>query len=142
MAPAWKPNVVVALHACDTATDDAVDRALSWNSEVIMLAPCCHHHIQQQLNSSTNPVWESTLTQPILRERMGDVLTDSLRVAYLQSCGYRTDAVQFVSAEHSVKNIMIRARRDTRVDTERATAAFNSLRDHWGVSPYLDREDR
>lgn len=108
--PPQPPDVVVALHACDTATDDALAQGLRWGSRLIVTAPCCQHYLQAQLAQQDTPVSFSALMRyGILFERMGDLLTDALRAAYLRVWGYRTEVIQFVSSEHSAKNLMIRA---------------------------------
>ena len=103
------PNVVLALHACDTATDDALAQGLQWASKLIVCAPCCQHELQEQMSHIPMP---STLLpifhDGILFERMGDILTDTFRANILRILGYRTDVTQFVPIEHTAKNLMIR----------------------------------
>ena len=135
----WRPQVVVALHACDTATDDAAARAITDSAEIILLAPCCHHHLQRQLKARPHEGSAAALLRPgILRERFGDVLTDALRTALIASQGYRTDVVQFVAPEHTAKNVMIRAWRDPTVDRAAQRRDYDRLRDEWQVEPYLE----
>ena len=108
-APDVSPEVVLALHACDTATDDAIAQGIKWRSKLIVTAPCCHHELQEQLHSQSFPVpFKPVARYGILGERW-KILTDTFRALILRIMGYRTDVVQFVSSEHTAKNLMIRA---------------------------------
>ena len=106
------PEVVLALHACDTATDDALARAVGWDARLVLAAPCCHHDIAAQLRRSPTPAPYSVLTRDgILRERLADTLTDALRASLLRLHGYRVDVVEFVGSEHTPRNTLLRALR-------------------------------
>ena len=137
--PAEEPDIVLALHACDTATDEALGRAIRWRSKLIFSAPCCHHHLQAQLSQATMPeLFRPVLRHGIMRERLGDLLTDSFRAHILRLLGYRTDVVEFVAVEHTPKNLMIRA---VLMDTPPPLALVNeyiALKTYWGVTPYLE----
>jgi SAM-dependent methyltransferase len=131
------PDLVLALHACDTATDDALARAVAWQSTWVLAAPCCQHHLQAQIEPAAAPAeYEPLLRHGIVRERLGDLLTDSLRAEILRAHGYRTDVIEFVSTEHTGKNLMIRAVRTGRAD-EAAAAAAEQLAGLWQVEPAL-----
>lgn len=137
--PATPPDVVVALHACDTATDEALAQGIGWQSHLIVTAPCCQHHLQAQLcNLPTptpfRPVWQDG----ILSERMGDVLTDTFRAELLRTLGYKTDVVQFVSDAHTPKNLMIRAVKGDGAGSAKAARDYQQLKAYWGVTPYLE----
>jgi hypothetical protein len=135
--PPERPDLVLALHACDTATDDALARAVEWRSRYVLAAPCCQHDLQAQIdNAGAPPGYGPLLRHGIVRERLGDLLTDSLRAELLRAHGYRTDVIEFVSTEHTAKNLMIRAVRTARPDPEAATAA-ERLAALWGVTPAL-----
>ena len=109
-APATPPDVVLALHACDTATDDALARAIEWGTPVILAAPCCHHDIAAQLRRTPTPAPYAMLTRHgILRERFADTLTDGLRASLLRLEGYRVDVMQFVGSQHTPRNTLLRA---------------------------------
>jgi hypothetical protein len=141
-SPPRPPDLVLALHACDTATDDAIARAIGWGSRYLLSVPCCHHDLQQQLRSRDRE--DATALKPVYRygvlaERLGDVLTDTLRALILRVCGYRCDVVQFVSPEHTAKNLMIRATRTGRAGDPVAIEEYVRLRDFLGVTPYLER---
>jgi SAM-dependent methyltransferase len=131
------PDLVLALHACDTATDDALARAVGWRARYVLAAPCCQHDLQAQLDGRAGPEeLRPLLRDGIVRERLGDLLTDSLRAELLRAHGYRTDVIEFVSTEHTAKNLMIRAVRTGRVDRD-AAAAAERLAAAWDVTPAL-----
>ena len=103
-------DVAIALHACDTATDDAIAWAVKADAKLMMIAPCCHHDIQSQLTQSPEP-WSLITRHGIMRERLADLLTDSLRIQILKLRGYRVEAIEFIGGEHTPRNLMIRASR-------------------------------
>jgi SAM-dependent methyltransferase len=136
--PAVQPDVVIALHACDTATDDAIARGIQWNSDVIITAPCCQHHLQAQLERQTPPApFRSMIRQPALRERFGDMLTDTLRALVLRRMGYATDIIEFIATEHTPKNLMIRSVKGSSRDSQ-AADEYAALKSLWNVTPYLE----
>jgi SAM-dependent methyltransferase len=131
------PDVVLALHACDTATDDALARALEWEASLVLAAPCCHHDIASQLRTTDVPEPYAMLTRyGILRERFADTLTDALRASLLRREGYRVDVVEFVESAHTPRNTLLRA---TRTGARNADAAseYDALLAAWGVHPKL-----
>ena len=131
------PDLVLALHACDTATDQALARAVRWNAQWVLAAPCCHHDIAAQLKGHPAPAPYGEITrQPILRERFADVLTDSLRASLLRIHGYKVDVVEFVDSAHTPRNLLLRARR-TGVTGPRDE--YDALTAQWGVTPALAR---
>jgi SAM-dependent methyltransferase len=132
------PDLVVALHACDTATDDALARAVRWRAPVILAAPCCHHDIQRQLARAVTPEPYRLVTRhAILRERFADVLTDALRAAVLRIAGYRVEVIEFVDSAHTPRNALIRAVRTDAPPSTATVAAYRSLIEAWGVEPRL-----
>jgi SAM-dependent methyltransferase len=134
------PQVVIALHACDTATDDALARAVEWEAPLIVVSPCCHHDVQRQMNVASAPAdYASIVRSGMLKERLGDVLTDSLRCDLLGLVGYQTEVIEFISLEHTAKNLLIRARRTGRAPSEQQAASYTALRDQWHIDPYLQR---
>lgn len=135
------PDVVVALHACDTATDDAIAKGLGWGSRVIICAPCCQHDLQVQMAQASLPEsMVAVLGHGILFERMGDILTDTFRAATLRIMGYRTDVTQFVPIEHTAKNLMIRAVKISAPGKNpRWVEEYRKLKDQWRVTPYLEK---
>ncbi|NDJ85876.1 MAG: SAM-dependent methyltransferase [Chloroflexi bacterium] len=136
--PDTSPDIVLALHACDTATDEALAQAVQWGSHLIVSAPCCHHHLQVQLQQRSVTPFEPILRHGILKERLGDVLTDALRAAILRVMGYQTQVIEFVSSEHTAKNVMIRAVNTAQPGEQRFVQEYLQLRDFWGVRPYLE----
>ena len=137
--PPTPPDMVLALHACDTATDDAIAQGLQWNSRLIICAPCCQHELQSQMSKMELPEALSSVFQDgIFFERMGDILTDTFRATILRMKGYRTDVTQFVPIEHTAKNLMIRAVK-TSQPVERWQEQYRNLKSFWGVTPYLEK---
>ncbi|MDT5034559.1 MAG: hypothetical protein QOC94_4730 [Actinoplanes sp.] len=131
------PDLVLALHACDTATDQALARAVGWNARWVLAAPCCHHDIAAQLKVHPAPYPYGEITrQPILRERFADVLTDSLRAALLRTRGYKVEVVEFVASQHTPRNLLLRARfSGVRADR----AEYEALTSQWSVQPALEK---
>ncbi len=134
--PQELPDIVLALHACDTATDEAIYQGIVSQSRLIMCAPCCHHHLNQQLHAARpfTPIFQDG----ILKQRLSDILTDTFRALVLRIMGYKTDVVEFVSPEHTDKNLMIRAVRRTQRDKARYIQEYLDLKKYWGVTPYLE----
>jgi SAM-dependent methyltransferase len=135
--PLTPPDVVVALHACDTATDDALALGIRQGAGLIVAAPCCHHHLHRQLKAAPAP-FGPVLRQGILKKRMADILTDSFRALLLRMAGYKTDVIEFVAAEHTDRNLMIRAVKRGAAGDPQAEAEYQALKAFWGVTPYLE----
>jgi SAM-dependent methyltransferase len=137
--PEAPPDLVVSLHACDTATDDALARAVAWGARWILAVPCCHHHLQAQLRRTAFPADVRLLRQHgILFERMGDLLTDGFRAALLRLCGYEAEVYEFVEPEASAKNVMLRARRRGASRPLPVREAYEEMKAAWRVEPYLE----
>jgi Methyltransferase domain len=105
--PAVKSDIIVALHACDTATDEAIAKAISSEAEIIILAPCCHKYVRRQIKIPQN--LNSIFKHGIIEEHVSSFVTDGLRALMLGAYGYKTKVFEFISSEHTVKNIMITA---------------------------------
>jgi hypothetical protein len=137
--PGGPVDVVLALHACDTATDDALAQAVHWSAPVVLASPCCHHDLQRQISAGRAPSpYGLVARHAILRERFGDLLTDAVRAALLRRVGYRVEVVQFVSAEYTPRNTMIRAVRSEGAQADPAAdAEYDALVADWGVTPHL-----
>ncbi len=133
------PEVVLALHACDTATDDALARAVAWGSPVVLAAPCCHHDVAAQLRAAPTPSPYGALTRHgILRERLADTMTDAVRASLMGLEGYRVEVVEFVGSEHTPRNTLLRAvRTGARVEAGPAVGEYVDLVRTWGVRPRL-----
>jgi Methyltransferase domain len=138
-APGVRPDVVLALHACDTATDDALARALEWETPLVLAAPCCHHDIAAQLRKAPTPAPYAALTRHgILRERFADTLTDGLRASLLRLEGYRVDVMQFVGSRHTPRNTLLRGVRTGSPASGGSTRReYDELVAAWGVRPRL-----
>jgi len=104
--PEAAPDMVLSLHACDLATDEAIARGILWRSRVILAAPCCQHELHKKLDA---PGLRAVLRHGVLRERLADIVTDAVRALVLRIMGYRTQVIEFVSPDSTTKNLMIRA---------------------------------
>ena len=101
-----KVDMVVTLHACDTATDYALAKAVGWDAKVILSVPCCQHELNRQIR---NEILEPVLRYGLLKERMAALITDGLRAQYLEREGYEAQILEFIDMEHTPKNILVRA---------------------------------
>ena len=99
-------DMVVTLHACDTATDFALDKAVGWNAKVILSVPCCQHELNGQIK---NDILAPIFKYGLIKERMAALITDAMRAEYLESKGYDVQILEFIDMEHTPKNILIRA---------------------------------
>ncbi len=99
-------DMVISLHACDTATDAALAQAVRWGSKVIMAVPCCQHEINAQMKSRNVAAMQR---YGIIQERLASLITDTARAELLSFCGYRTQIVEFIDMEHTPKNLLIRS---------------------------------
>jgi hypothetical protein len=100
-------DALIALHACDTATDEAIRRGIEMGAKLIIVAPCCHKQVRPQL-AKPEPL-APVLKHGIMAERMAEWATDGLRALHLEAAGYRTKLFEFVSSEHTPKNLMLAA---------------------------------
>ncbi|MDQ1287546.1 MAG: hypothetical protein QG622_1111 [Actinomycetota bacterium] len=136
-------DVVLALHACDTATDDALAVAVTRRAPVVLAAPCCHHDVQRQLaarkaeGQGPPPPYGALTRHPILRERFADVLTDAVRAGILRLAGYRVDVVEFVDSRHTPRNALIRAEWTGARPDDVLRAEYDDLVTAWGIRPRL-----
>lgn len=129
-------DIAIALHACDTATDDAIAWALNRNVALTLFAPCCHHDIQAQMKVTPEP-WSLITRHGIMRERLGDLITDSLRIQLMKLHGYRVDAIEFIGGEHTPRNLMIRAVMTGAIAEKEEVERYQSMISLWGVTPVL-----
>ena len=132
------PDMVTSLHACDTATDEALARGVEWGSRYIVSAPCCQHELQKAIGPQTDAAFAGVLRHGILRERLCDILTDSFRAMILRVLGYRTQVVEFVSPDATARNILLRAESGARGGQSGAVSDYLNLRDYWHVTPWLE----
>jgi SAM-dependent methyltransferase len=144
--PEDAPDLVIALHACDTATDEAIAQAIRWQARMLVCAPCCHHDLNQQIGADSGTqtegraeVFRPVLRQGILKQRMADILTDTFRALALRIMGYRTDVIEFVASEHTAKNLMIRAVRAVEPGERQFVREYNDLKRFWSVTPHIEK---
>lgn len=130
-------DLLVSLHACDTATDEAIAAGVRLGAEAIVVVPCCHHELAAQIAAGGK---DALLRHGLLLGRQADLVTDALRAAALEQVGYRVDVIEFISAEHTAKNVMLRAERTPSAErAERAAGEYRELRDRFGVDPAIGR---
>ncbi len=131
-------DMVVTLHACDTATDFALINAVKWRSRVILSVPCCQHELFSQID---NAVSQPMLKHGIIKDKFTELLTDGLRGLKLEAAGYDVNMIEFTSMEHTSKNIMIKAvMSDNASDTamKKANDEYEALKAFYNVSPTID----
>ncbi|MBR4020182.1 MAG: SAM-dependent methyltransferase [Firmicutes bacterium] len=132
-------DMVVTLHACDTATDYALINAVSWNTQVILSVPCCQHELFSQIH---NDIHQPMLKYGILKDRLTEYLTDGLRGLKLEARGYDVAMIEFTSLEHTARNIMIKAIKTGSPDSAKAAKAqaqYEALRDFYQVKPTIEK---
>jgi len=137
-ATAGNVDMVVTLHACDTATDAAIEKALQWNAEVILSVPCCQHELFKQISSvALNPL----LKHGILKERFSALATDAARAQILEIMGYQTQVLEFIDLEHTPKNLLIRAVRRKvalkMIQKEQLLEEYKQFEKALAIKPYL-----
>ena len=126
-------DMVVTLHACDTATDFALAKAVEWGARVILSVPCCQHEVNKQIR---NEMLEPVLRYGILKERMSALITDAVRANLLESKGYETQILEFIDMEHTPKNLLIRAVKTGRECPKEKTDLMMS---ELNIHPSMDR---
>jgi SAM-dependent methyltransferase len=128
--PEDKVHMVVTLHACDTATDEALLKALKWDCDVILSVPCCQHELLTQIeHADLKPI----LKYGILKEKMNALVTDSLRALLLEAFGYEVTVMEFIDMEHTPKNVLIRAIRKNNGFQKDKFDAFLSYLEIWHI---------
>ena len=128
-------DMVVTLHACDTATDYALEKAVKWGASVILSVPCCQHELNYQIK---NEELSAVLKYGLLKERIAALVTDGLRAEMLEQCGYDTQVLEFIDMEHTPKNILIRGvkrNKDTKENFEKYDNCCKAL----GADPMIGR---
>ena len=129
-------DMVVTLHACDTATDDALVKAVAWGASVILSVPCCQHELFGQMQSE---VMRPLLKHGILKERLSALVTDAVRASLLESAGYSVQILEFIALEHTAKNLLIRAvKRPGSRQVQPPSAAYEAFRDAWQIRPSFE----
>ncbi len=127
-------DMVVSLHACDKATDYALEKAVKWGAAVVMAVPCCQHELNGQIHCDT---LQPLLKYGLLKERMAALVTDALRAEMLEQRGYDTQIVEFIDMEHTPKNLMIRAVKSSRMRPGTSGAGLDRMAEFLHVNPAL-----
>lgn len=129
-------DMVITLHACDTATDDALVKAVHWGAEVIMSVPCCQHEL---FNKVQNDTMIPMLKHGIIKEKLSSLITDSIRGNILEILGYDTQLLEFIDMEHTPKNILIRAVKNNKFEKKKVKEYIEFKR-FWNIEPYIEKE--
>jgi SAM-dependent methyltransferase len=129
-------DMVITLHACDTATDAALEKAVRWGASVILSVPCCQHELFAQIE---NEVMSPMLSHGILKERFSALATDAIRAKLLDMMGYSSQLLEFIDLENTPKNILIRAVKSSGDDNSVKWREYTAFRDFIGAKPYLER---
>ena len=130
-------DMVVTLHACNTATDAALAKAVKWNASVILSVPCCQHELNEQIsNDILAPIFE----YGIIKERIAALTTDALRAHMLKMEGYKTQILEFIDMSHTPKNLLIRAvKQDSPIDKEKLIKEYEDIKHFLNVDPSLEK---
>jgi hypothetical protein len=120
-------DIVIALHACDTATDDAMALGIIADAKMILAAPCCQHELAPQIKDADEGL-AGVIKYPLFRQRQADLVTDTARALLLEASGYKVKVIEFVSTEHTAKNILIAATKSPNVNRERARRQYRALK--------------
>ena len=145
-------DMVVSLHACDTATDEALAKGVEWKAKYILSAPCCQHELQKVLGnvrtnecsnvrnvkSDSSADFSGLLRQSILRERLCDILTDAFRAMILRILGFKVQVIEFVSSEATARNVMLKCEYGVKPGQPGPVGEYLGLRDYWQVTPWLE----
>lgn len=133
-------DMMVSLHACDTATDAALEKAINWQAKVILCVPCCQHEL---FNQVSNPDLAPLLKHGILKERFAALATDAARAQLLDVAGYQTQMLEFIDLEHTPKNLLIRAvKRTHQINSESALQDYLQFKKALHIDPSLERRMR
>ena len=149
---ASRVDMVVSLHACDTATDEALAKGVEWKARYILSAPRCQHELQKVLGKEegrgkkeeartaipSSAAFAGLLRQSILRERLCDILTDSFRAMILRILGFKTQVIEFVSSEATARNILLKCEYGVKPGQPGPVGEYLNLRDYWHVTPWLE----
>jgi len=129
-------DIAIALHACDTATDDAIAWAVNSGAKLLLVAPCCQHDLQTQMSQAPEP-WNLLTKHGLMKERLGDLMTDALRAQILKLVGYRSEVIEFIGGEHTPRNIMIRAVLTSAKADPKELETYKKMLSDWQIDPAL-----
>ena len=129
-------HLSINIEDIDIATDEALARGMEWKCRYLLCSPCCQHELHKGLKS--NNEMKAVLRHGILRERLADLLTDTLRAQILRVLGFRVNIIEFVSSEATSKNIMLKAEFCVKPGQIAAVSDYLELRDYWKVTPWLE----
>jgi SAM-dependent methyltransferase len=134
-----KIDFVVTLHACDTATDDAILFSLENHADKMMFVPCCQHELNKQLKNHPSQI---LLKHGIFKDRMTEIVTDTMRSQLLEACGYKVQSMEFIDLAHTAKNVLLRC---TKVDRDNKTKTlaykkYLDFKEQWNITPYLEKQ--
>jgi SAM-dependent methyltransferase len=127
-----RADILIALHACDTATDEAIYKAITLQASLILCAPCCHKELRPQMQCAVSGL-DAVLQSGILLERQSEVVTDGLRALLLEAFGYTTSVFEFIAAEHTSKNIMIAGTKTSRGLDQKRLQQVGELKTAFGI---------
>jgi len=130
-------DFVVTLHACDTATDDAILFSLKHQADNMMFVPCCQHELNKQLKNSNSDI---LLKHGIFKDRLTAIVTDTVRSQLLEACGYKVQSMEFIDMEHTAKNILLRCSKSNKTEQQKSEAylKYNDFKEQWSIKPYLE----
>ena len=131
-------DLVVSLHACDTATDESIAKGVEMHARYILSALCCQHELQKTIGPQSSKPFAGLLRQGILRERLCDILTDAFRAMILRILGYKVQVMEFVSSEATARNIMLKCEYGVKPGQPGPVGEYLTLRDWWKVVPWLE----
>ncbi|MCL2404808.1 MAG: SAM-dependent methyltransferase [Defluviitaleaceae bacterium] len=127
-------NIVISLHACDTATDHTLYNAIKWKADLIYAVPCCQHELRQQMQPKSLPILSR---YGIIKERVAALTTDAIRANLLECCGYKAQIIEFVDMEHTPKNLLIRAKRRIKNNNTAVWGEIERIIDEFSYEPTL-----
>ena len=131
-------DMVVSLHACDTATDEALIKSVGWDAKIIFAVPCCQHELFKQLE---NPAMNPLLRYGVIKDKLATLVTDSLRASALECVGYDVQMLEFIDMEHTPKNVLIRAYKADKTEEAimRAQKEYQLLKATFKAKPSIER---
>lgn len=132
-------DFVVTLHACDTATDDAILFSLRNKASKMMFVPCCQHELNKQIQNNDSDI---LLKHGIFRDQMTALVTDTMRSQLLEACGFKVQSMEFISSEHTAKNILLRCTKVQRSEDQNLErlVKYNNFKKQWNIKPYLEQK--